>query len=202
MRRNQVIYRHATMDDIEALVNLELEVWGDDMAADRDKWISRISIFPEGVHIAEKDERIVGVIVTHIINWDYLCGYYPSWAEATADGYITNHNDDGNVMYGVDLTVLPGMSGVASRLLQMAIRKTRERKITRGFLGCRIPSLRSYVHEKNIEVIGEKLVESIAIMDPEVRFFLQNGFRIVKVCENYFSQDEDSLGWGVILELL
>jgi ribosomal protein S18 acetylase RimI-like enzyme len=202
MRKNQVIYRHATMDDIEALIKLELKVWGKDMAADRDKWISRISIFPEGVHIAEKDDNLIGVIVNHVINWIYPSGYFPSWVEATDDGYITNHDDNGNVLYGVDVSVKAKREGIASELMNLAIDIMREKSITRGMLGSRIPSLSSHVKEHNIRELNPEQIMFIAKEDLSVKFFQNFNFKIIGIRKGYFPEDKESLGRAAILELI
>ncbi len=202
MRENQIIYRHAVMDDIKALVKLELDVWGNDMAADKDKWISRINIFSEGTWVAELEKKLVGVIVTHIIKWDYPEDYYPSWEEVTANGYITNHNNNGDTMYGVDLSVLPGIPSVACRLLQTAIQGAHIKELDRGLLGSRMPSLKNKIDGDTTNKVSSEFIKNLARKDPEVRFFIKNGFRIITACKDYFPADKESFGWGIILELV
>jgi hypothetical protein len=77
-----------------------------------------------------------------------------------------------------------------------------EKNADHGFLGCRIPSLRLYVEKNKIkkEDINENFVLERAKKDWEVRFFMQNGFKIIAACQDYFPPDEESLGWGIIIE--
>jgi len=199
--KDKVVYRQARWEDIDALCELELEVWGKEMAAGRDKWESRLKIFPEGVIVAEKNGKLVGVLVIQIIKWNYPSGYFPTWEEVTANGYITNHDSDGDTMYGVNLTTLPDNPGIAQQLLKKAIFKTKQRGITKGFLGCRIPTLQKTINERNIKDINKELVLLIAKRDPEVRFFVQNGFSIIGARNDYFAPDKDSDSWGIILKL-
>ncbi len=198
-RIGRVIYRNAKLADVEKLIKLELEVWGQDMAADREKWISRLTIFPQGTFVAESNGRIVGVVVTHIIKWDYPPGYYPTWAEATAGGYITNHDEEGDTAYGVNMTVLPGWPQVAQMLTRLGKSVRRERRLSKGFIGCRIPSLANKIKKLKVKNIDNKIALQLARQDPEVRFFLSNKFRLEAVRKNYFPIDKQSLGWAAIL---
>ncbi len=195
----RVVYRNAQLADVENLVKLELEVWGRQMAADYDKWVSRLTIFPAGTFVAEKQGKIVGVVVTHIIKWDYPPGYYPTWAEATADGYITNHNETGDTAYGVNMTVRPGQPQVAQKLVQLGKSVRRQRNLAQGYIGCRIPSLAKQAKKLNILDFDCETVVRLASQDPEVRFFASNKFKIVTARKNYFPLDKHSLGWAVIL---
>ncbi len=196
----KIIYRSAVLKDIPQLVDLEQRVWGPEMAAGEDIWRSRINIFPEGVIIAEKEGQIVGVAVSLLVKWKYPEGYYPSWAEVSANGYITNHAPDGDVMYGVNITAGLDDGAVAVGLLHHSIRlRLSLRQVKRGLVGARIPSLKkrfSFCKPTKEQVI------QIAPSDPLVKFFLANGFKLLDVREDYFPPDQDSWGWGAILEFV
>ena len=200
--KKKIIYRNAVLSDIPQLVVLEQKVWGEDMGAGSDIWKKRINVFSDGIFIAEQNNVIMGVVVIHRIKWNYPVGYYPIWLEVSGNGQLDNYDPRGDTFYGDDMTVLPGMPGIASELIKMSISLKYEKKLSRGFLGCRILSLRTYVKKNNIkpEEVNEKLVMERAKKDLEVRFFKQNGFKIVAVRRNYFPPDEESLGWGAIVE--
>jgi hypothetical protein len=198
MRGSQVIYRHATMNDIEAMVDLELKVWGKDMAANRARWISRINIFSEGTWVAEKDNQIVGVVVGHIIKWDYPENYFPTWEEATANGYITNHNNQGYILYGVDLTVLSKNPCVAETLIRRDLEVAREKRLLKTIFGCRIPSLANSVKFLKHQPSETEMMQ-LALMDVEVKFFMSFGFKVMGLKKDYYKKDAESLGRGLIL---
>ena len=200
----QIDYRQADKADIQNLIELERKVWGQEMAAGEDKWLARFSKFPNGILVARQNGTIAGVIVINVIKWTYSSGVYPTWEEATGNGLLTNFDGQfGDAMYGVDLTVRPGSSPkIAGRLLRMAIKYTRDRNLKKGFLGSRIPSLRSYIKKNHVNILDESLVMLVAARDVEVRFFCRTGFKLIGVKKDYFPLDEDSLGWGAILELI
>lgn len=200
MMNETVTYRNATLGDVQGITELEMDVWGEEMAAVGEKWLSRIGTFSKGIWVAEKDGKIIGVVVTHIVDWNHADDQYPTWAEVTADGYISNHNDEGDVLYGVDLTTVQNEPGVAAELLKLATEKAKGKQMYRGLMGARIPTLHRHFPDDSID-LSQDQVMTFAPKDPTVKFFLQQGFRALGAKEGYFPEDADSRGWGLILEV-
>ena len=200
MKKDAIIYREATLDDVLDLIELEKEVWGEKMLAEEEKWKTRIKVFSEGVYLAEHKQKIIGVVVCMIVDWIYPKDYYPDWFEVSDNGFITNHSMDGEVLYGVDMTVLPKAMNIASVLLKRVFYLREKYHKAGGMLGSRIPSLASYVKNNNIKIVNEELVSTVARLDPTVNFFMQGRMRWVGPKKDYYPPDEESLGWGLILE--
>ncbi|MCK4540464.1 hypothetical protein KAU09_04910 [Candidatus Parcubacteria bacterium] len=194
---NNIIIRVAELKDIDGLIEIECEKWKLEIAAGKQKWESRIRIFPEGTKVALKNGQIVGVVVSHIINLDYSDGNYLTWAEATANGYITNHCDTGNIVYGVNLTVLKDNPRVASMLVRENLKIPEKRKIA-TLIGGRIPTL--YRKGKAKDDFTEKDVIMYAKRDPTIRFFISLGFVVIGAMKDYMPDDDESLGWGIMVE--
>jgi len=200
MTRKKIIYRNANSGDVGSLVALEERVWGH-MAAHEDKWRSRINIFPDGVWIAESRD-IIGVLVAHIIQWDEKNGF-PTWEEASGDGFIRNHDINGNVLYGIDFTVEEKTGkNVAVRLLEFPTNMAKESKQFKGMTGARIPSLCKKIRKKDLAKASDEDILRLAKKDPTVNFFLQHGYRIIGIKKDYFSVDEESFGYGAMLEVI
>ena len=201
---DNINYRHIISKDIPAIVQLEINEWGDSMSAGRELWEKRIKIFSKGIFVAEERNEIIGVVVAHIIDWNYALGEFPSWEEATADGTIMNHNIDGDkknkVVYGVDVAVHPKKQGIAGKLLELSITIVSDFGISRGIMGSRIPTLDSFVKANGIKVLNEENVFKYAPEDISVSFFISHGLKLLGVKENYFPSDKESRGWGAILE--
>lgn len=202
MKKDGIEYVNATMADVKGLVELEKEVWGG-MAAEDSKWISRIKIYPAGTFVAKQNGKILGVVVTCRINWPYADNEHPTWDEASGNGFLTNHRDDGEVSFGVDLTVNDS-PGVAVELLKLAIDLHWANKARRGMLGGRFPSLAEYVKNNNIdsETLTPEKVLALSREDSQVKFFCAQGLTPIAAKKNYFPPDKDSLGWGIILEAI
>ena len=194
---NDIIIRIAELKDIDDLIKIERIKWKADIAAGREKWESRIKIFSEGTKVALKDGQIVGVVVSHVISLDYSDGNYLTWAEATDNGYITNHCETGNIVYGVNLTVLEGNPEAASMLVRENLKIPKKRKIA-TLIGSRIPTLHKRYKEKND--FNEKNVIMYAKKDLTVRFFINLGFYIIGAMKDYMPDDDESFGWGVMIE--
>ena len=198
MKKNNVNYRYAILEDVDNLYELELKVWGKKMAANKEKWISRINIFPEGVSGACMDNQIIGVGVGHIIEWHYDDGDFPTWEEATASGTVKNHNKNGQVLYGVNIAVLHNSPGGVAKMLVKRHNDLAKKLGLFVVMGCRMPYLSKFVKCDSDELTEEALIK-YAKQDPEVRFFLGCGFRIIGFKKNYFMVDKKSLGWGAML---
>ncbi len=200
MKKDAIIYREATLGDIPCLIDLEKEVWGEEMLAGAEKWESRIKLFPEGNILAEHQNRIIGVIVGMFIKWEYANGFYPDWFEVTDNGFITRHDYSGDVLYGVDMTVLPKSYQAANVLLASVFELRKRFNKSGGVMGSRIPSLRDFVVKNKITTVSEEIVSMVAEVDPTVNFFIRGGFKWVGPKRDYFSPDSESLGWGLILD--
>lgn len=200
MEKGEMIFRNAGLSDVNDLVELEKEIWGEDMFAEHDKWAARINKFPEGVRLVIQNGILIGAGVVLRVDWKYPDGYYPTWAEITDNGYIGNHSPAGNVLYGVDISVRPKKEGIAGKILQWSLDMIKECHIARGMLGCRIPSLVQKVPAEQSSRLTPEQVCELALADPSVQFFMGYGFKLVAARKDYFPEDEASYGWGAILE--
>lgn len=195
--------RQANIKDIEDILWIEEKAWGKEGAATREMFESRIKTFPEGIWVAEINKKIVGVVVVERVNYDLKKNSF-SWYEITDNGFIKNsHRSDGNVIYGVDLSVDPFFQrlGIGTKLLEVIARLTINKNIKYGVLGGRIPGYHKYADKMSAEeyvsaVITEK-GESMPL-DSEIRFYKKAGLKIVKVIHNYF-KDPESLDNGILL---
>ncbi len=200
MIRDGIFYRAASLDDISGLVALDERKWESNVSAGYDKWESRMRIFPEGVRVAVDEGRVVGVSVSHIV--DYPEYGYPTWGEITANGYIANHNPFGNKFYGVNLAVDSVKPKVAFNLHEHVL---EELVLPRGLpwrIGYTAPFVSRYKEAHGVGSLSEEIVERLALEDPIVnRLFFKLGFKFLGVSRNYFVDDRLSDGWGVMLEI-
>lgn len=192
-------YRQANLADLEKLVKLENEAWPEGTGANKDQIISRISIFPEGVIVAYDGEDLVGAVMAEIVNYETLTNEIHSWAEITNNGLITTHNERGDVLFGVDLSVKPSHRkvGVGGHLLleigKMAIRKN----LKGGILGARMPDYHKYSNTIPVNEYINQRDEVGNLIDSELRFYERNGLKFIKVVPNYFP-DPESLNFGLL----
>jgi len=188
------------MEDIPDILVVEEESWPEGLRATEEMFCARIETFPEGVIVAENTDRIVGVVVGEIVNYDINESYLPSWAEITDNGYIRrSHNPTGDTLYGVDLSVSPLASGGASKLLMLAMGKLVIRfNLKQGILGARMSRYCKYADRMTPWEYLMARTRSGRYIDPEIWFYSKLGLQIVRVIPNYI-EDPESCNNAVLL---
>lgn len=196
----------ASLADIPDLVVLEEEVWAEGQRASAEMWLSRIERFPEGTLIARRSGTAVAAASMLQLSYD---PDHPiaTWAEATGDGCIRNHDPSGNAIYGVNISAISTANGLASDLIEEAKRLVISRGLDFGVLGARMMRYHrvselitadEYVdlaRQGEGQMVGTRKISP----DPELVYYQdRHGLEIVRVLPNYFT-DPDSLNYGVMM---
>lgn len=200
-KKTNVKIRIAQHQDVQEIVQVEKETWPDGLGAEAEKFHARIGTFPEGVIVAEVAGKIVGVVVGEIIDYDFSNPQNRTWYDLTDNGYIKNsHNPNGNVVFGVDLSVVPTMQnqGIATKLLEEIGKMVVRRNLVCGMLGGRIPGYHKYSAEMSAEEYINKKTPNGDYFDSEVNFYSGAGLKIIKLIPEYF-KDPESLNYGVLI---
>lgn len=192
--------RQARIEDIPEIIMVEDEAWPKELRATEDMFRARIETFSQGVIVAENSDRIVGVIVGEIVNYDFSTPTFPSWSDISDSGYIRgSHNPRGDTVYGVDLSVSPLANGGTSRALMMAMGKlVIALNLKQGVLGARMPRYHKFADKMSAEEYLRAKTKSGRYLDPEVGFYHKFGFEVVRVMPNYIN-DSESCDNGVLL---
>jgi hypothetical protein len=191
--------RRATMSDLKAYDNLQAERWADDNRATYDNLLSRLTVHPQGMLVAEEHGRVVGMVYAmRLASYDY--DNPPSWYEVTNDGSCDNHVPNGEIIFGVDLSTARDVGARAGDALLLGIAKLAVREnIKWCMLGGRLPGYHNYSEQMTAdEYLWSK--DSVGRpLDAQVRFYTSiPGLKAVKVLPNYF-KDPESLDYGVLL---
>src|SRR5690554_4787852 len=102
----KIIIRNIERKDFPAIIELQLACFPNMLPWKLEQLESHIRIFPEGQICVEYDERIIGSCSSLIVNFnDYLEQH--TYSEITDRGYITNHNPNGQNLYGMEVMVHP-----------------------------------------------------------------------------------------------
>jgi len=188
--------RIPTIADIDKLLYVENRAWAEDQAFKREHFESQITTFPEGLRLVEYQGHPVANGVTEILNYDLKCPI-ATWEQATDNGFIRNHNPFGDTLYGVSLSVVPRSEWrVGPLLVAMAKKATVEMGLKRLVLGSRIPRFHRF--SGTIEEYLDLENDGKKCRDPELRFYMRNGFRIVCPLPGYFP-DAESRDYGVLI---
>lgn len=200
MKYMAVHVRNATPADLDEVMQLEHTIWPAGTQAPREKFESRLYIFPRGFYVAFSEGKMIGASTSQIIFYNPQTPP-PSWESATAHGWIRNHNPEGNALYVVSLGAI-SRSGGGTALLQAQKELARQLKLQYLVLGSRIPGYNAYcrsVREIPIEAYTQLKREDTELLDSELRFYTRNGLSIEKIVPDYMEDDAESRNYGAVM---
>lgn len=189
--------------DIDALIRIQQESFPPPFPSElwwnKEQLMNRITLFPEGALCVEVDGEVVGSMTGLIVN------FHPSdadhtWEEITDNGYIRNHNRNGNTLYVVDIGVRPAYRklGLGKWLMQSMYEVVVHQKLERLLGGSRMPGYHRYANEMTAEQYVDAVMTG-KIKDPVMTFLLRCGRTPVKVVANYL-EDAQSCNYALLME--
>ncbi|MCU7557321.1 bifunctional GNAT family N-acetyltransferase/carbon-nitrogen hydrolase family protein [Macrococcus capreoli] len=192
--------RQMTFDDIDEIIALQklcfpgMEPW------ERAHLESHLSLFPRGQMVIEFDGKIIGSCSSLIINFDEYDDKH-TWNDITDSGYITNHNENGHNLYGIEVMVHPDYRGmrVGQRLYEARREIAYELNLKSIIIGGRIPNY----HQYQDELTPREYVNNVMkrkIKDPVLTFQFMNGFTLMRINPNYLKDDVKSSKYATLME--
>lgn len=197
----QITIRNAQETDLNQIIELEKSIWPEGIRASKEKFASRIKIFPEGFFLAYKNGQLVGVSTSEIISYQ-LGEIIDSWENITDNGFIKKtHQPGGNSLYVVSVGAL-SRSGGGSALVQAQKELVKKLNLDCLVLGARIPGYNQYCQEHgnlDIDQYVQLKRKDQQPLDPELRFYTRNGLILAKIMPNYMEDDRESRNYGAIM---
>jgi GNAT superfamily N-acetyltransferase len=186
--------RNTRLEDIDALVCLQREVYPDIAAWHRDRVVHQIELFPEGQIVAFYGDQLVGCASALVILWDEWADEH-TWDEITAAGTFDTHNPAGFTLYGAEVFVSPRLRGKrVGHALYEARRRVCKSLNLRRIIACgRLPGYHLLAHEMPVELYARKVLWG-DLTDPVLSFQLREGFRYCGIMKNYIPDDQESRG--------
>ena len=122
-----------------------------------------------------------------------------TFANATDNGFIGNHNPHGDTLYGVDMAVHPDWRGrgVARRLYQARFELVQQLGLKRFTAAGRMPGLAQHLNLSPEDYVA--LIMRGELTDPTLTPQLKNGLRPVHVLHDYI-EDAESRNCALLLE--
>jgi predicted amidohydrolase len=161
---------------------------------------SLIQKFPEGQIVVRVNGKIGACALALIVKGEDFDDHH-TYREITGNYTFNTHQNDGNVLYGIDVFVNPDFRGLRMGRRMYDYRKElcEQMNIKRIVMGGRIPNYHNYASEltpgKYIEKVKNKEID-----DPVLNFQLSNDFRPVRVIKGYLEGDEASNEYAVLLQ--
>ncbi len=159
-----------------------------------------IEIFPDGQIGIEDNGVIVAFACSLIVDYAKF-GDNHDYMEITGNFEFTTHDPDGDILYGIEVSVDPAYQGLRfGRRLYDARKELCENLNLRAIIGGgRMPNYAE--HEKHLSPRAYiDLVNRREIYDPVLSFQLTNGFRVKKILTDYLSNDTESKAYATLLQ--
>ncbi|MCZ7603801.1 MAG: GNAT family N-acetyltransferase [Melioribacteraceae bacterium] len=192
--------RQLKQKDYEQVRELQIKCFPGMKPWSEEQFKSQIKIFPKGQICVEYQNKIIASSSSLIIDFD-IYGENHSYQKITGSGFITNHNPEGDTLYGIEIMVDPNFRGMklARRLYDARKKIARELNLMRIVIAGRIPSYDSYKDKLTVEKFVER-VSKKSIYDPVLTTQLSNGFVLKRIITDYLTADKESSGYATLLE--
>ncbi|WP_417389725.1 GNAT family N-acetyltransferase [Gimesia sp.] len=192
--------RPLTMDDFDALVEMEhlcfpgMQTWG------REHIESQLKHFPEGQLCVEIDGRLAASSSSLILTFDPSLEWH-NWKAVADDGFIRNHNPKGDTLYGIEIMVHPEFRGMklSRRLYDARKELCRQKNLIQMIIAGRIPGYHKHADKMTAREYIDCVVEK-AVYDQVLTAQLANGFSVQGLIPDYLPSDTESCGYATYLE--
>lgn len=192
--------RRLRQEDYEAVIQIQLKCFPNMKPWSREQYNSLLGHFKEGQIGVELDGKLVASSSSLILNFNNY-DESQSWSELTDNGMITNHDPQGETLYGIEIMVDPDFRGMklSRRLYEARQKLAKDKNLERIAIGGRIPNYYKYEKKMTAEQYVEKVMDR-KIYDPVLTAQIANGFVLKRLLPGYFPNDKESCGYATFLE--
>lgn len=161
---------------------------------------SLLQKFPEGQVVMKVNGQLAGCALSIIVDYDKFEDEH-TYREVTGNYTFSTHDEDGDVLYGIDVFIKPEFRGLRlGRRLYDYRKELCEKRNLKGIaFGGRIPNYHKYADQISPKEYIEK-VRLKEIHDPVLNFQISNDFHPHLILRNYMEGDEASGEYAVLLE--
>ncbi|MFJ8265291.1 GNAT family N-acetyltransferase [Peribacillus asahii] len=199
----RAVLRNYTEADFDELIKVQSECFpppfSEELWWNREQLNNHVTLFPEGAICVEVNGQLAGSLTTLCVDFDPVHPTH-SWSEITDDGYIRNHQGNGNTLYVVDISIRPKYRkfGLGKWMMLAMYQLVIEKKLDRLLGGGRIPGFKRVSGRMTAKEYVEKVLSG-ELNDPVISFLLKCGRTPIAVVENYL-EDDESQNYGVLME--
>ncbi len=190
-----------SLDDYQDIKELMDDVYAEiDGAWPFKKFKAQLTTFPQGQICIRDRGKVVAAAFAVIVDYDKF-GDKHTYNQITGDAYLTTHDPNGDVLYGVDVFVSSDYRGLrlGRRLYEARKLLCRNLNLRSIVAGGRIPHYKFHADKMTPQEYIEN-VKSKDLYDPILTFQLSNDFEVKQVLKAYLPDDKDSRGYATLLQ--
>ncbi len=195
----RLLVRQLTAADYPAVAQIQRECFPNIAPWAEDQFLTHLQVFPEGQLGIELDGTLVATSSAVIVD-SVEFGRNHTYERASGEGYLTNHDPEGDTLYGLDIAVLPHKRGkrLARRLYDARKAIVKDRELRSFVIAGRMPR-----YHKHPELSPEDYVRNVLqkkLRDRVITAQVANGFQVRAVLHDYLPSDLESCGHAVLME--
>ena len=198
----QIELQYLKSEDYQALKEVMISAYHTmpEMYWEESHIASLLKKFPEGQVVIKVNGKLAGCALSIIVDYEQFEGEH-TYEEVTGGLTFNTHNEQGDMLYGVDVFIKPEFRGLRlGRRLYDYRKELCEKRNLKGIVfGGRIPNYHKYADEMSPKEYIEK-VRLKEIEDPVLNFQISNDFHPHRILRNYMEGDDASGEYAVLLE--
>jgi len=161
---------------------------------------SLIEKFPEGQVVIKINGQLAGVALSIVVDYDAFDDTH-TYEQITGKYSFDTHDDEGNVLYGIEVFIKPSFRGLrlGRRLYDYRKELCEKLNLKSIVFGGRMPNYHAYASELSPKEYIDK-VRRKEIQDPVLNFQISNDFHPAKVMKGYLDGDKASQDFAILME--
>ncbi|MEP2239105.1 MAG: bifunctional GNAT family N-acetyltransferase/carbon-nitrogen hydrolase family protein [Maribacter sp.] len=161
---------------------------------------SLIDKFPEGQVVIKINGQLAGVALSIIVDYDAFDETH-TYEQITGKYSFDTHDDEGDVLYGIEVFIKPSFRGLrlGRRLYDYRKELCEKLNLKSIVFGGRMPNYHAYASELSPKEYIDK-VRRKEIQDPVLNFQISNDFHPAKVMKGYLDGDKASQDFAILME--
>ncbi|WP_300021698.1 bifunctional GNAT family N-acetyltransferase/carbon-nitrogen hydrolase family protein [uncultured Maribacter sp.] len=161
---------------------------------------SLIDKFPEGQVVIKINGQLAGVALSIVVDYDAFDDNH-TYEQITGKYSFDTHNNEGDVLYGIEVFIKPSFRGLrlGRRLYDYRKELCEKLNLKSIVFGGRMPNYYAYASKLSPKEYIDK-VRRKEIQDPVLNFQISNDFHPAKVMKGYLDGDKASQDFAILME--
>lgn len=200
---NGLVVQHMQPEDapqLEALQRIVFPTLADDELILAKHYLRHLELFPEGQLVVKDGDKVVGMTTTMRSKFDFS-HYHHTFKETIAGGWLTNHDPEGDWLYGLDIGVHPDYRGLG--LARILYRARHEITNELGLKGQVTVGMMNGFGAVSNQLTGEQYFQELIAgkrKDPTLSAQLKIGFEPIALIPDYLN-DPACGNYGVLIKI-